>query len=357
MVALSYNEELMNYLMNHKFESSKLKNLSFGDIYCLAMKEMCGDLATAVSQSKNVLNINGEVIPVTLDEIDICAELIDGTVIESRDKIPEVVLNKISKINRIFINPSNCKPAPGVIEAIQSADAIVIGPGSIYTNVIPNLLIKGVSKAIKESKAIKVYISNIMTELGQTDNYSLSDHVNAILEHSMDGVIDYCIYDTGDIVPEYIKKYNQKGSDLVEQDIQKVKQKGIKLLQRDLACIMDDSIRHNPDAIASSIIELICDELKFKDQHNSSTYLMLDSRLKKIEKELKKNKPKKRKEKTERVGKSKFSAKYNERIVSIKTSDEKALKRKEKDMKKSQKEKKQQDDILEKVNKMRNYKK
>ncbi|MBR6505160.1 MAG: uridine diphosphate-N-acetylglucosamine-binding protein YvcK [Clostridia bacterium] len=357
MVALSYNEELMNYLMNYKFKSSKLKNLSFGDIYCLAMKEMCGDLAVAVSQSKNVLNINGEVMPVTLDEIDICAELIDGTVIESRDKIPEVVLNKVSKINRIFINPSNCKPAPGVIEAIQGADAIVIGPGSIYTNVIPNLLVKGVSKAIKESKAIKVYISNIMTELGQTDNYSLSDHVNAILEHSMEGVIDYCIYDTGDIVPEYIKKYNQKGSDLVEQDIQKVKQKGIKLLQRDLACVIDDSIRHNPDAIASSIIELICDELKFKDQHNSSTYLMLDSRLKKIEKELKKNKPRKKKERTEKVGKSKFSAKYNERILSIKNSDEKALKRKEKDMKKSQKEKKQQDDILEKVNKMRNNKK
>ena len=148
-----------------------------------------------------------------------------------------------------------------------------------------------------------------------------------------------------------------KGADLVEQDIQKVKQKGIKLLQRDLACIIDDSIRHNPEAIASSIIELICDELKFKDQHNSSTYLMLDSRLKKIDKELKKNKPRKKREKTERVGKSKFSAKYNDRIISIKTSDEKALKRKEKDMAKSKKEKKQQDDILEKVNKMRNYKK
>jgi len=357
MVALSYNEELMNVLMNYKFNNSKLKNLSFGDIYCLAMKEMCGDLATAVSQSKNVLNINGRVLPVTLDEIDICAELVDGTVIESREKIPEIVLNKVSKINRIFINPSNCKPAPGVIEAIQNADAIVIGPGSIYTNVIPNLLVKGVSKAIKDSKAIKVYISNIMTELGQTDNYSLSDHVNAILEHSLDGIIDYCIYDTGDIVPEYIKKYNMGGADLVEQDIQKVKQKGIKLLQRDLACIIDDSIRHNPDAIASSIIELICDELKFKDQHNSSTYLMLDSRLKKIQKELKKKKPRKKKEKNQRVGKSKFSAKYNERIMSIKTSDEKAEKRKAKDMQKQKKEKKQQEDILDAVNKMRNNKK
>lgn len=163
-IALSYNEAIMSGILNYKFTSGRLKELSFGDIYLLAMKEMYGDFTSSIEQSKNVLNMTGKVLPVTLQEISICAELEDGTVIENKEKIPEVVYDKVSKINRIFINPSNCMPAPGVIEAIQKADAIIIGPGSLYTNVIPNLLVKGVAKAVKENKGFKIYISNIMTE-------------------------------------------------------------------------------------------------------------------------------------------------------------------------------------------------
>ena len=163
-VALSSNEAVMEGILNYKFTEGRLKELSFGDIYLSAMKELYGDFTSSIEKSKNVLNITGRVLPVTLEAIDICAELEDGTIIENKDKIPEVVYSKVSKINRIFINPSNCMPAPGVIEAIQKADAIIIGPGSLYTNVIPNLLVKGVAKAIKENKGFKIYISNIMTE-------------------------------------------------------------------------------------------------------------------------------------------------------------------------------------------------
>ena len=172
LIALSTNEDAMGGLLNYKFNTGKLKSLSFGDIYLLGMKELYGDFAESIKQSKEVLNITGKVLPVTLEEIKICAELEDGTIIENREKIPEEVTNRISKINRIFINPTNCRPAPGVLEAIQEADAIIIGPGSLYTNVIPNLLVKGVTKAIKESKAFKIYVSNLMTEPGQTDSYS-----------------------------------------------------------------------------------------------------------------------------------------------------------------------------------------
>ena len=197
IVALSSKEKSMESLMNFKFKSGRLNNLSFSDIYFLAMQDLYKDFTESVKQSENIFNMTGKVLPVTMEEIKICAELEDGTVIESKDKIPEVINNKTCKISRIFINPSNCKPAPGVIEAIMEADAIVIGPGSLYTNVIPNLLVKGVAKAIKESKAFKVYVSNIMTEPGQTDNYSLSEHIKAINEHVGKGVIEYCIYDTG----------------------------------------------------------------------------------------------------------------------------------------------------------------
>ena len=123
------------------------------------------DIAEGIKHSSDVLNIVGKVLPVTLDEIKICAELADGTTIERKSKILQVVSERIEAINRVYISPSNCKPAPGVLEAISEAEAIIIGPGSLYTNVLPNLLVKRVSKAIKESKAIKMYISKIMTEL------------------------------------------------------------------------------------------------------------------------------------------------------------------------------------------------
>ena len=279
-IALSENEAAMSGILNYKFTNGKLKSLSFGDIYLLAMKELYGDFTASIEQSKNVLNMTGKVLPVTLEPIDICAELEDGTVITNKDKIPEIVADKVSKINRIFINPSNCSPAPGVIEAIQKADAIIIGPGSLYTNVIPNLLVKGVAKAIKENKGFKIYISNIMTEPGQTDNYTLSEHIKAIHEHAGKGIVDYCIYDTGEIVPEFIRRYNKEGADLVEQDTAKAKEEGIKLIQRNLSYIDSEFIRHNPDAIASSIIELICEDLKFRDMQNDTQYLLLNSRLK-----------------------------------------------------------------------------
>ena len=299
------------------------------------MREIYGNFSSSIEASKNVLNITGKVLPVTLEAIDICAELEDGTVIKSKREIPEVVSDKISKINRIFINPSNCTPAPGVIEAIQNADAIIIGPGSLYTNVIPNLLVKGVAKAIKENKGFKIYISNIMTEPGQTDNYTLSDHIKAIQEHAGKDIFDYCIYDTGEIVPEFVRRYNKEGKDLVEQDVAKAKEEGVKLIQRNLSYIDGEYIRHNPDAIASAIIELVCEDMKFRDMQNDAQYLMLNSRLKDTKKKLKEETGKKAKNEKKKVSKSKenrktskFAEKYQDRILSIKESDEKAIKRK-----------------------------
>ena len=336
MVALANEENQMSKLLNYNFRYGKLRGLSFSDIYFLAMKEVNQDFAKSVINSNEVLNIIGKVIPVTLDEMNITAELANGYIVTEKSRIPEVVYDKITKINRIYLNPSNCRPAPGVIEAIKNADCIIVGPGSLYTNVIPNLLVNGVAKAIKESTAIKVYISNIMTEPGQTDNYSVSDHLNAIIDHCGKGIVDYCIYDTGEIIPEMIKKYNMEGQDLVEQNIDKVK--GITFLQRNLAMISDGYIRHDPTLVASSIIELICDDLKYQDKQNDPQYMMLnnklreDKRIHKIQEQMKKkekrlSKHPERKNKHQR-GKSKFANKYSERIDSIRTADERIQKEK-----------------------------
>ena len=332
LIALSYNEPVMEGILNLKFNHGMLRDLSFGDIYLYSMKELYGDFAESIEKSKSVLNITGRVLPVTLDEVKICAELENGMVVEEKDKIPEIVFDKVTKINRIYISPSNCVPAPGVLEAIKNADAIIIGPGSLYTNVIPNLLVKNVSRTIKESKAIKIYVNNIMTEPGQTDNYTISDHIQAIIDHAGIGILDYCIYDTGEVIPEYIRKYNMGGQDLVEQDIQKCKEKGIKLLQRNLSTIIDDNIRHNPKAVAEAIIQIICDDLKFKDKQNDPEYIMLNSRLKEEKRRKKNVRPifkvnNNSKNHSTRIEKrkSRFSEKYKERVESIKTSDKKKI--------------------------------
>lgn len=339
LIALSTNEREMNGLLNYKFRDGKLRSLSFGDIYLLAMKELYRDFTESVKQTSAILNMTGKVLPVTLDEIKICAELEDGTVIESRNKIPEIVNQTTSKINRIYISPSNCRPSPGVIESIMEADAIIIGPGSLYTNIIPNLLVKGVSKAIKESKAFKIYVSNLMTEPGQTDNYTLSEHIRAINEHAGKGVIEYCIYDTGEITPEFIRKYNMEGAELVEQDTSRAKVESVNLMQRKLSHIDEEFIRHNPEAIAASIIELICDDLKFKDMQNDTQYMLLNDKLKNAKKSIKQHekddkKAKKQnsrtKENTRGNKKSKFYKKYKDRIQSIQESE---LKMKQKEMK------------------------
>ena len=323
LVALSTNEEEMNDLLNYKFKDGKLKSLSFGDIYLLAMQNVYMDFSKSVKQSSEILNITGKVMPVTMEEMKICAELEDGTIVQNRQEIPEIVNKKSSKINRIFINPTNCRVAPGVAEAIEEADAIIIGPGNLYTNVIPNLLVKGVTRAIKNCKGFKIYISNIMTEPGQTYNYSLSDHIKAIIDHVGEGVIDYCIYDTGEIVPEVIRKYNMEGSELVEQDNAKAKAMGMHLLKRDLATVEDEKIRHNPDAIAASIVELICEDLKFKDMQNNPEYMILNDKLKFKKKKIREKNKHKVGKLNDFDKKSRFSNKYKERIKSIKESEEK----------------------------------
>ena len=343
MIALSTQDGEIEKLLNYKFSGGRLNNLTFADIYFKTMSNINKDFSESIIKSNEVLNIVGKVIPVTLDEMNIVAELENGYVVTEKSKIPQITYEKVTKINRIYLNPTNCRPAPGVIEAIKEADCIVIGPGSLYTNVIPNLLVNGVAKAIKESTGLKVYISNIMTEPGQTDEYSVSDHLNAIIEHCGKGIVDYCIYDTGEIVPEFIKKYNLEGQDLVIPDIDKVK--GITYLQRDLSTISDGCIRHDPDLVASSIIELICDDLKYQDKQNDPQFLMLnnklreDKRINKIKKHMEKEEKKNQKHPKEKAKRtSKFSSKYSDRIASIREADE-MIKLKEEKIKKKERAK------------------
>ncbi len=336
IIAMSDQEEMMRKLLELNFKNERLKDLNFGDIYLTAMNEIYSNISEAILKSTQVLNITGSVMPITLDEITICAELDDGTTIKQKDRIPEIVAEKVEKINRIYISPSNCRPSPGVLDAIKEADAIIIGPGSLYTNVLPNLLVKNVSKTIKESKAMKFYICNIMTEPGQTDSYSVSEHLRAIDEHVGIDVADYCLVDTGEIIPEYIRKYNREGSDIVEVDSKNISEYNIKVIKRNMSCIKDNKIRHNSDVMAGTIIEMICNDLKFHDLQNDTEYLLLNSvlkeqqRLREKEERMAKRKKKsgeseksRKKENTANRKPSKFKEKYKDRVESIQNVDAK----------------------------------
>ena len=174
-----------------------------------------------------------------------------------------------------------------------------------------------------------------MTKPGETDDFAVSDHVKAIIEHANNKVIDYCIYDIGDIVPEFVRIYNKDGAFPVEQDAAKCKEQGVKAIAKEFACIEDNTIRHDPVAVADSIIEIICEDLKFKDMQNNPKYVRMNTRLKannEVRKEKEKEKTKimrqenKANKKARRLDdrpKSKFTTKYNERIRSIKNSDTK----------------------------------
>ena len=321
--ALSKNSEEMSKMLNYDFLDSKGNKLNFGDLYIEAARNINGNLATSVQKSNEIFSMTGKVLPVTLDEMKIFVELENGIVIKDKDRIAEITEERVTKINRVFVNPSNCRTAPGIVDAIQKADAIILGPGSLYTNVIPNLLIKNVAKTIRDSKAFKIYIPNIMTEPGHTDDYNVSDHIDAIIDHAGNKIIEYCICDNGEIIPEFLRKYNKEGSNLVEVDSQNLRGKGIKLIKADISCVEGERIRHDSDELAKTIIELICNELKFRDKQNDDQYLLLNSKLKE-EKKNKKKKPSRkqtRKPKKNRKA-SKFVSKYSERIESIKQSEE-----------------------------------
>lgn len=195
IASLSNDEEIMTKVMEHTFTSEVLEGMNFGDIYLLAMQEIFGNISTSIKKSTEVLNISGEVVPVSLDTISICAELTDGTIVKTKEEIPKVVREKREPIQRVYIEPSNARPTPRVLEAIEEADVIVIAPGNLYTEIIPNMIVKNIAHKIKISDAKKIYVANIMTDAGQTDEYNLSDHIKAMTEHLGENIFDYCLAD------------------------------------------------------------------------------------------------------------------------------------------------------------------
>ncbi len=233
IAALADDDDIVTQLFQYRFKTGEgLGGHSFGNLFITAMTAICGDMITAIKESSKVLLIRGKVIPATTDDMRLIAKMEDGSYVKGESQIPE----SGKKIVELCCEPEVCKPSNEVIEAINSADLIILGPGSLYTSIIPNLLVRGISEAIQNSKAKKIYVCNIMTQPGETDNYSASDHIKAIFDHMIKSganpskpLVD-AILINNQLPNNLAKKYEEKDSLPVEVDTGEIKKLGLELV-------------------------------------------------------------------------------------------------------------------------------
>ena len=209
LLALANTEPTMQEVMQYRFEEGGLKGQSFGNLFLAAMNGLYGNFETAVYKLSEIFNITGRVLPVTLQSIDLIAKLNNGNIIKGESKIPREVRKQKSKIEEVYLEPKDAKPLDDVINSIYEADYIIMGPGSLYTSIIPNLLVEGVVEAIKGSKATKIYIPNVMTQPGETGGYDVIDHIEAINKHTKENLIDYIIANNEIIPDNQFEKYKK----------------------------------------------------------------------------------------------------------------------------------------------------
>ncbi len=258
IAALADDDDIVTKLFQYRFKTGEgLEGHSFGNLFITAMTAICGDMISAIKESSKVLLIRGRVLPATCDDMKLYAKMEDDSIVRGESNIPEAG----KKIMQLCCEPANCKPIPEVIDAINNADLIIMGPGSLYTSVISNFLVKDITRAIWHAKAKKIYVCNAMTQVGETDNYSVSDHVKTIFDHvRLDDIDDsnknfFDAVLVNNTMPRNLaEKYEQAGSLPVEIDISELRRLGVEVVQRSL---LEDNkeglVRHNCSKVARAI--------------------------------------------------------------------------------------------------------
>ncbi len=251
LVALADEETLMGDLFQFRFKQGEgLKDHSFGNLFITAMMKVTGDFEKAVKESSKVLAVRGNVIPSTLSKVSLMADYEDGTRRIGESNIPHTP----TPIKRLYLNPSNCLATRDAIDAIKKADIIVLGPGSLYTSIMPNLLISDICKELAAANVPKVYICNVMTQHGETDGFKASDHLKAIIAHTEPGVITHCIVNTGKVPDKLVHKYKTEDASPVIADIVTIEKMGYKAIKGNVIST-DDYVRHDPKKLAKIVNE------------------------------------------------------------------------------------------------------
>ena len=290
ILALADTEPLMEDLLQYRFTEGRLKGQSFGNLFLAAMDGVSDNFVGAVQKMSSVLAVTGKVLPVTLDDMKLMAQLDNGNVVEGESDIPEEAFKQKSKINRLMIVPEDAKPLEEALQAIKDADAIVMGPGSLYTSVIPNLLVKGIVSEIKKSSAYKIYISNVMTQPGETDGFKVYDHIKVLKKYGGKDIVDCVIANNGSISYDMKKKYKDKNSDIVTIDRDKLKDFGIEIVEKNLIKVSKGTIKHDSDYLAQVLVETIMEKKLLYDRRKIIEYMYLSQRIKERDKTEKKQK-------------------------------------------------------------------
>ncbi|HWR42481.1 YvcK family protein [Sporomusa sp.] len=278
LVALADTEPLMEKLFQHRFGGSgELAGHSFGNLFIAAMAEIVGDVELALKESSKVLAVRGQVLPSSIEPVLLVAEMTDGTLVQGESQIP--LSGK--KIKQVYIKPENVTPVKGAIEAIREADACILGPGSLYTSVIPNLLVEGVADALRESDAVKIYICNVMTQPGETDGYSASDHIKAIIDHAGPGCIDMAVVNVQEVAPELREFYAKRGAHPVVPDIDIIEALGVKVVKANLIS-ETNLVRHDPARLSRTIMSMVYDLKINSDRMRLLDYYIMAESIKKL---------------------------------------------------------------------------
>ena len=254
VAALTDVEPMYEELLNYRFKGGVFRGHTLGNMFLAAINDMSENFDEAVNKFCRLVGVSASVVPVSNDSIVLGAILEDGTIVKGESNIGERD-NKEYGIKKVFIDPGDAKPVKSAMDAIREADIIVLGPGSLYTSVIPNLLVSGITDTIIESKAKKIYVCNIMTQPGETDGYSASQHLDAIERHSVRGLVDYMIVNDAPVPVSVKETYAKEFAAPVIPDIEKLEGR-VNVLCGNLFLVKDGQIRHNFSRLSRAIINL-----------------------------------------------------------------------------------------------------
>lgn len=289
ILALADTEPLMEELLQYRFPDGRLKNQSFGNLFLAAMDGVSENFEDAIQKMSSVLAVTGKVLPVTLDDMKLIAKLENGNIVEGESQIPHEVIKQKSKIKKLMIEPKDAKGLEDSLKALREADAIVMGPGSLYTSIIPNLLVKDIVENIKKSDAIKIYVCNIMTQPGETDNFSVSDHIKVLQKYGGRNIVDYVIANRGDIPKGVKEKYLGDSSELVKLDRKELKSLGVEAIEATLAKTEKAYVKHDTEYLSEVLVDTIMEKKLLYDRKKIIEYMYLSQRTKEKE-EKRKNK-------------------------------------------------------------------
>lgn len=257
LIALADTEPLLEQLLQYRFENgSGLSGHNLGNLFLAAMKEITGDFVTAIREMSRVLAVRGQVLPASEEDVVLKAVMDDDSVVVGESLIPRYGRRNGQCIKRVFLDPPSPKPVPAALQALREADAIIIGPGSLYTSILPNLLVEGMVDAISDSTALKLFVCNVMTQPGETDGFSASDHLAAIHDHVGKTLFDVVLVNNNE-PPEHVsRQYREKGARIVRADIEEIKKYGYDVVVDDFLQY-ETYLRHDAKRLGCHIVDLI----------------------------------------------------------------------------------------------------